>query len=146
MNLPALSPKQRLAASRQALVRDMNRGEREEDEAADAAEANEHISEAGLDTSSSSWDLVKQVGLSWWRAHPANLALDVAKPMMQNYAAERPFRLLGIAAGAGVAVMVLRPWRLISLGGLALALIRSTELTGVVQSFLHGERDADRRR
>lgn len=146
MNTPALSPKQRLAASRQAFVRDMTRGEREEQEADDAAEANADISEAGIDTSSSSWDLVKQVGLSWWRSHPANLALDVAKPMMQNYAEDKPFRLLGIAAGAGVAVMVLRPWRLISLGGVALALIRSTELTGVVQSFLHGDRDADRRR
>jgi len=145
MTTSALTPQQRLAASRQAIIRDMDR-----DDTEPAFDADEHgesdISEAGVDASSSSWDLVKQVGRSWWQSHPANLAFDIARPMMQNYAEDKPFRLLGIAAGAGVAIMVLRPWRLISLTGVALALLKSTEVSGVVRSLLHGERPAHPRR
>jgi hypothetical protein len=138
METSLLSAQQRLAASRQAIVRDMNR-EEDPDTGAPALDgSNEDIIESGIDASSGSWDLVKQVAGSWWRSHPAHLALDVAKPMMQGYAQDQPVKLLGIAAAAGAALVVLRPWRLISLTGVALALLKSTEVSGIVQSLLHG--------
>jgi hypothetical protein len=145
MTTSTLSAQQRLAASRQAIVRDMNR-EQDPDTGAPALEDNhEDIIESGIDASSGSWDLVKQVACSWWRSHPAHLALDVAKPMMQGYAQDQPVKLLGIAAATGAALVVLRPWRLISLTGLGLALIKSTEVSGIVQSLMHG-RQVDRHR
>jgi hypothetical protein len=139
MSLATLSAQQRLAASRQAIVRDMNR--EDPDTAMPELEgSNEDITESGIDASSGSWDLVKQVAVSWWRSHPAHLALDVAKPMMQGYAQDQPVKLLGIAAATGAALVLLRPWRLISLTGVTLALLKSTEVSGVVQSLMHGGR------
>lgn len=149
MTTTAITAQQRLAASRQAIVRDMHRDDPDMGQLADVEDADAYapsdISETGIDASSGSWDLIKQVGQSWWQSHPAHLALDVAKPMMQTYAKEQPLKLLGIAAGTGVALVVLRPWRLISLTGVAIALLKSTQLTGVVQSLILGPRESDRR-
>ncbi|MDP2817294.1 MAG: hypothetical protein Q8O29_03260 [Polaromonas sp.] len=147
MTTTTITAQQRLAASRQAIVRDMHRDNPEIGQLADVdadVDAQSAISETGIDASSSSWDLVKQVGQSWWRSHPARLAVDVAKPMMQTYAKERPLKLLGIAAGTGIALVVLRPWRLISLTGVAIALLKSTQLAGVVQSLILGPHEPDR--
>ncbi|MBA3593497.1 MAG: hypothetical protein H0W47_06820 [Polaromonas sp.] len=128
---------ERLAASRQAIVRDMN-GEDPVSDNADGEESKDVIRESGVNASSGSWGLVKQVAASWWRSHPAQLALDVATPMMQGIAERHPVKMLGIAAATGSALVLLRPWRLISVTGVALALLKSTELSGVVQSMLRG--------
>lgn len=139
MTDPIVSAQQRLAASRQAIVRDMRRdGDRPDGTDPGTGDVHADIAETGVDTSSGSWDLVRQVARSWWQAHPAHLALDVAKPMVQGYAQAEPMKLLGIAAVTGAALVVIRPWRLISMTGVALALIKSTQLSGVVQSLLHG--------
>lgn len=126
-------------------MRDMHRDDPEMGQMPDADDESE-ISESGIDASSGTWELIKQVGQSWWQSHPAHLALDVAKPMMQTYAKEQPLKLLGIAAGTGIALVVLRPWRLISLTGVGIALLKSTQLTGVVQSLIRGPHEPDRRR
>ncbi|MES2954063.1 MAG: hypothetical protein V4711_01345 [Pseudomonadota bacterium] len=146
MTSTSITAQQRLAASRQAIIRDMHRDDPEMNQPVDAdADGQSDISESGIDASSGSWDLIKQVGQSWWQSHPAQLALDVAKPMMQTYAKEQPLKLLGIAAGTGIALVVLRPWRLISLTGVAIAMLKSTQLTGVVQSLILGSREPGRR-
>ncbi len=146
MTSTSITAQQRLAASRQAIIRDMHRDDPEMNQLSDDdADGQSDISESGIDASSGSWDLIKQVGQSWWQSHPAQLALDVAKPMMQTYAKEQPLKLLGIAAGTGIALVVLRPWRLISLTGVAIAMLKSTQLTGVVQSLILGSREPARR-
>lgn len=137
-----LSAQQRLAASRQALLRDMKRDTLEPG-TPEHEEATADIAESGVDASAGTWELVRQVARSWWQGHPAHLALDVAKPMMQTYAQEKPFHVLGIAAATGAAIVVLRPWRLVSLTGVALAMLKSTELSGVVHSFMRGHRGQD---
>jgi len=121
----------------------MNRDDSEMGQLAET-DAQSDIIETGIDASSGSWDLIKQVSQSWWRSHPVRLAVDVAKPMMQTYAKEQPLKLLGIAAGTGIALVVLRPWRLISLTGVAIALFKSTQLTGVVRSLILGPHEPDR--
>ncbi|MDP1565830.1 MAG: hypothetical protein Q8L91_06140 [Polaromonas sp.] len=144
MTTANLSAVQRLAASRQAIVRDMN-GEEPELDQAGQSDASEHVRESGIDASSGSWDLVKQVTVSWWRSHPAHLALDVAKPIVQDYARAQPVKLLGISAATGAALVLLRPWRFLSLTGVGLALLKSTEVSGIVQSLIHGGRSDHRR-
>lgn len=145
MTHSTLSAQQRLAASRQAIVRDMHReGDPPDMTGPGEGEVHADIAETGIDTSSGSWDLIRQVARSWWQSHPAHLALDVANPLMQGYAQAQPLKLLGIAAATGAALVVLRPWRLISVTGVALALLKSTEVSGVVQSFLHGGRRHNR--
>lgn len=144
MTTANLSAVQRLAASRQAIVRDMN-GEETELDQRGQADASEPVRESGIDASSGSWGLVKQVAGSWWRSHPAHLALDVATPIVQDFAREQPVKLLGISAATGAALVLLRPWRLLSLTGVGLALLKSTEVSGIVQSLLRGGRSDHRR-
>jgi hypothetical protein len=62
--------------------------------------------------------------------------LGLAKPTLKRYAEEKPLQLLGIAAAAGAAAVVLRPWRLVSLGGVLLATLKSSELSGALASML----------
>lgn len=82
------------------------------------------------------WQLVK-IGLSrWWRHHPANVAAAVASPLLHRYADRKPFQLLAIAAATGAVVTIVKPWRLISVGGLASATLRSKEFSELVSSLL----------
>lgn len=50
--------------------------------------------------------------------------LQLAQPLIASYATAHPLKMLALAAGAGAAVVVLKPWRLITLSGL-LAVIKA---------------------
>jgi ElaB/YqjD/DUF883 family membrane-anchored ribosome-binding protein len=52
-----------------------------------------------------------------------NQILDVLQPVIADYAKSNPLKTLGIAAGVGAAIVVLKPWRLITLGSM-LAMLR----------------------
>ena len=84
----------------------------------------------------SAWQTVKRAVRLWWQHHPAQLAVDVAKPVLDTYAREKPLQLLGIAAGVGAAAVLVRPWRLVSVTGLFLAAVKSTEFSGLLLSLL----------
>lgn len=135
-NNTALSPRERLDQSRQAIVRQMGH---------DTAVAVGHGGSADeIDASASTWSLVKQTATSWWHGHPASLALDFARPRMQRFAQEQPLKLLAISAGLGAATVLFRPWRLISLTGLVFAALKSSEVTGLASSLLAGGTRNDR--
>lgn len=135
----APSSSQRLEHSRQAIVNYMAYND-----AADHGPAGGHAgSEAAMEGSAGSWDLIRQVAGSWWRGHPVHLALDIARPLLQTYAEKKPLQLMGIAAGLGAAAVLLRPWRLMSLTGLAAALLKSSERSAVLQSLLSPVRKPD---
>jgi ElaB/YqjD/DUF883 family membrane-anchored ribosome-binding protein len=53
-----------------------------------------------------------------------NHILQVLSPVVSAYAKSNPLATLGIAAGIGAAVVVLKPWRLITLGTV-LAVLRA---------------------
>ncbi len=53
-----------------------------------------------------------------------NQLLHIMQPVVASYAKTHPVRTLGIAAGVGAALVVLKPWRLITLGSL-LAVLRA---------------------
>ena len=128
---PPLSPIERLAISHQAIVRQMGHA------ASPAAGDTAADDGAGdIDASSSTWALARQALGAWWRGHPAHLAVELATPVLKTYAEEKPLKLLGIAAGAGAAVVLLRPWRLMSLTGLVLAALKSSQMSGVFSSLL----------
>jgi hypothetical protein len=65
----------------------------------------------------------------WWRRHPSKIAVDIGRNYLDDFAARKPLVLLGIAAGAGAAAVVFKPWRLMSFTGLAFAALKSTHLT-----------------
>lgn len=76
------------------------------------------------------------VASSWWQRQPAQAAFEMLTPPLQSYMRRRPFQVLGLAAGVGVLIVVTRPWRLISLTTLVVAIVKSSQLSGVVMSAL----------
>ena len=133
-NTNGLTPQERLVISRRAIVRNMTHDEKErhEDEMNSEVEAEGEVRRDG----GGNWGLIKRGLKSWWYHHPANLALDVAKPVISRYAKHHPVQLISIAVAVGAVVVILKPWRLISLGGIALAAMKSSDLTNIVMSML----------
>jgi hypothetical protein len=64
------------------------------------------------------------------------MAVEMATPALQSYLRKRPFQVLALSAGVGALLVVTRPWRLISLTTLVVAIVKSSQLSGVVMSAL----------
>ena len=73
---------------------------------------------------------------AWWNHHPAQMAVELATPALQSYMRKRPFQVLALSAGIGALLVVTRPWRLISVTTLVVAIVKSSQLSGVVMSAL----------
>jgi len=73
---------------------------------------------------------------TWWQHHPAHMAVEVATPVLQAYAQRHPGRLVAGAAVAGAVLMLARPWRLISVTTIVVALLKSANLPNVLMSAL----------
>ncbi|MBE7369481.1 hypothetical protein [Ramlibacter pallidus] len=72
---------------------------------------------------------LKHVVRTWWRYHPAQMAVELASPLMRGYARRKPVQLLAISLAAGAALTFVRPWRLISLTTLLVALLKSSQMS-----------------
>lgn len=90
------------------------------------------------DHNSSTWQVFTHAVMAWWRHHPVQMAVDIGRPFLNNYARDKPVQLLGMAAAAGAALVLVKPWRLVSITGLALAAIKSTNLPGTLLSMVTG--------
>ena len=128
------SPQERLAASRKAIVRHMTRDEKS---IARSDEPYEIGDESKLTSIASGFwpSALTRAVRTWWRHHPVSMAVDVAKPVVGRYAKGHPFKLLGVAAAAGAAVVLIRPWRLLSVGGILLAAVKSAAVPSVLMSL-----------
>jgi hypothetical protein len=140
-SFPEASPQERLAISRRAIVRNMSRDSRSRDDA-DSPNPDETEQRPASSGSSGTWEVVKHAIQAWWHHHPVSMAFDLARPAIGHYAEDKPFKLLGIAAGLGAAAVLFRPWRLVSLGGVLLAALKSSELSGTLHSVLSSSRQA----
>jgi hypothetical protein len=72
----------------------------------------------------------------WWQDHPASGVLELVAPDLQGYARAYPGRTLALAAGAGAALVLLRPWRLLPLTALALTAARSMPVAELLAAWL----------
>ncbi|QHI99421.1 hypothetical protein GT347_16410 [Xylophilus rhododendri] len=153
--------KQRLQATREALMHELVPSTRSNaprsrprDLPAGAAVADGRAApDAGLAASepddwqeqpapSSGWFAVARHSLrAWWEFHPVRVAGVVAQPVIAEYARQRPLKLVGIAAGLGAALVVIRPWRLVSLGGLAVAALKSSQVSNFALSLLSNRKN-----
>ncbi len=155
-----LTPQQRLAASRRAIVQSMHRdqrehshGDRPDGASAQAADAEDdpYVGTSRSNRTHSSglnglWRSVRRTASAWWRSHPACLAVDVVHPMVEKYAQANPLKLIGLAAAVGAAVVVAKPWRLISITGVLVAALRSTQMSSLIASVLSSPPAAPRER
>ena len=91
---------------------------------------------------------MKHAVKTWWRYHPAHMAVDLANPLLRGYAQRKPVQMLAISAAAGAALTFARPWKLISLTTLGKqrateAMAAAKEDNGLaLAGFKPAERDA----
>lgn len=146
----ALTPKERLALSRASLLAAMgyrkvatDTGEQivrvvKEPEPAAAAATWSRRVEDKIERS--------MVG-SWWRRSHLSTVTELGRPFLQDYAARHPGKLMAYAAGAGSLIVLVKPWRLLSLGMIVGLVVRSTDIAGMVSDYLVpqlGDTDAPR--
>ncbi len=122
----------KLARTRLAIIEHVHRKENKHERQGDSPSGEQHEG-GGVGGWLSS---AKRAASGWWRTHPANLGLEFATPMLSAYAARKPVQFLGIAVAAGAVIMIARPWRLVSITGLLVALVKSSQLSSVVASAL----------
>lgn len=79
--------------------------------------------------------LVRRGASVWWRHHPAHAALEVADSMLSHVARRKPWQMLAVAAGVGALVVLIRPWRLVSVTGLAFAALKMTDMRSLFGSL-----------
>lgn len=72
----------------------------------------------------------------WWDRHPVHAALDFARPALEDYARKRPLKLLGIAAGTGAALTLLKSLRLLPMGSVAFALLKWSDFGATAKSLI----------
>ena len=138
----------KLARSRLALIEHIQRRERR-DEKKEARRARAREQDEQGEQDEQDWDQseardgaarwfarIKRAALAWWRSHPARLGVELATPVLSGYAKRKPAQFLGIAAAVGAIVIVARPWRLVSMTGLVVALLKSSQLSSVVMSAM----------
>ena len=128
-----LTPQERLAISRKAIVRHMNRHHREGENSVDEAT---HGSDKSRPALNGTLGIIKHAVRVWWHRNPASAAVELASPLLGDYASTHPFRLIGLSAGVGAAIVVIRPWRMVSLGTLLVAAVKSSGLTSALISML----------
>lgn len=143
--MPAVSPQQRLARNRQAMLAEVRGGARRVP--ARSAASGEDSQDAGAarptgadgDADPSGFSMIRRGIGAWWQAHPARIAAHVAEPALRELAREQPLKLVGIAAGVGAAAALLRPWRLVSLGAVLAIALRPVNWSSLILGMIAGD-------
>ncbi|MBO9515881.1 MAG: hypothetical protein J7549_17335 [Variovorax sp.] len=55
--------------------------------------------------------LMRPLVRRWWSHQPAHEAIERARPAIQDLGRRHPGRLVACGAGAGAALVLLKPWR-----------------------------------
>jgi hypothetical protein len=134
-----MSPQERLAISRRAILQCMTHSGRDVGEPlqGDAADCIGKTSGPNRPGSLGRlWRALRRTTTIWWRSHPAHLAVEVVQPALGQYARAHPLALLGVAAALGAVVVLAKPWRLIPVTGLLMATFKSKAFTHFIASAL----------
>lgn len=136
----------RLARSRLALIEYVHRKEVRKDRSARGLQPSPRDNESdaqpweaaqGAAATRGGWlTRIKRAAKGYWRHHPARMGLQVATPVLSRVAHGNPVAYVAVAAVAGAVITLARPWRLVSVTGLLVALAKSPQLAGVVMSAM----------
>lgn len=84
-----------------------------------------------------SWSSLVEAALtSWWHDHPARAGAMLVKSATEDLTRQKPLQVVTVAAIAGAAFVLFKPWRWVSTSALALTLFRSSNFTGIATSVL----------
>ena len=106
--------------------------------AASGSGARQHrAANANKNVNAIDWTGLVKAGLAtWWRDHPLHVGAIVLQPVVTDYVRRKPVATLAIAAAAGAALVLFRPWRLASVTALGMSLVRSSNLPVVAASLV----------
>jgi hypothetical protein len=83
------------------------------------------------------WMGLVKAGIStWWRDHPLHVGATVLTPVVSDYVRRKPVASLTVAAAAGAAFVLVRPWRIASVAALGMSLVRSSNLPVMAASVV----------
>ena len=83
------------------------------------------------------WTGLVKAGLAtWWRDHPLHVGAIVLEPVVAGYVRRKPVATLAVAAAAGAALVLFRPWRIASVSALGMSLVRSSNLPVMAASLV----------
>lgn len=133
----ALTPQQRLAISRRALVQHL-RGDPppELPRSEGVSSIPRKPGKTGLLDRITWMPMVRSVAQRWWRRHPANAVGQLARPVLDRYARDQPGKLVAVAAASGALIVLVRPWRLLSAGAIVAALMKSSDIADMVTTLM----------
>jgi len=134
----------RLERSRLAILEHVHRKERRRLGQAPEQNGQEHAGEGTWEShrrahrpGAGGWiETLRDVVRDWWKYHPAHMAVEIARPALASYARQKPVRYLGFAALAGAALFFMRPWKLISVTGIVVALAKSPQVAALVMQAM----------
>ncbi|MDM0031736.1 hypothetical protein QTI33_06210 [Variovorax sp. J22P271] len=130
-----LTAQQRLALSRRALVAQLQGDHPEPARDELYALPAPSVRPAAFDHFA--WSSVARgVVRRWWRRHPANAAGQLARPLLDRYAREQPAKLVGAAAAAGALVVLVKPWRLLSITAVLAAVVKTSDVADMVTTLM----------
>ncbi len=94
-------------------------------------------SAAHKNVNSIDWIGLAKSGVStWWRDHPLHVGATVLTPVVSDYVRRKPVATLAVAAAAGAALVLFRPWRMASVTALGMSLVRSSNLPVMAASLV----------
>ena len=67
---------------------------------------------------------------------PAHAAGQLARPVLEHYARKQPAKLMAIAAATGAALVLVRPWRLLSVTAVLAAVLKTSDVADVVNTLM----------
>ncbi|CAN5905847.1 hypothetical protein BH11PSE13_BH11PSE13_23520 [soil metagenome] len=148
-DIPVLTAQERLALSRRALVNQLRGGrpERSESEAFENKDNEAYVAKPSRDSvlDRFAWtSMVKRVGQRWWRRHPANTVGQLAQPLLERYARQQPFKLVAIGTVAGAVLVLVKPWRLLSVTAVLAAIMKTSDIADVVNTLMQSRVPDDR--
>jgi hypothetical protein len=128
-----LTPQQRLAISRRALVHELRGSDAEIEEPSPSA-MQRHT---GIFDQVPWISMARRVTQRWWRRHPANAVGQLARPLLDRYAREQPVKLMAAAAAAGALIVLAKPWRLLSITAVLAAVLKTSDVADMVTTLMH---------
>lgn len=161
-----LTPQQRLALSRRALVRQLSGGSGVDD--GDRHETHQPAEEDELEyahreapaerrpraaqeervggLAGNVWfSMGRSVAQRWWQRHPAHAMGQLARPLLQSYAREQPVKLMAVAASIGAVAVLIKPWRLLSVTAVLAAVMKTSDVADVVNTFMQKNSNTPRK-
>jgi len=72
----------------------------------------------------------------WWRRHPAHAAAQLARPLLEHYARKEPAKLMAVAAATGAVLVLVKPWRLLSVTAVLAAALKTSDVADIVNTLM----------